>query len=191
MRKIAILAVSGAFVLAANTPALADSKSAAEFLLKTCLPAMDNLSKVEAMAQEGNWTPKPVLNPSSRFRTSNSKWEVTKGEEKFSVIVWITHLGQQDYNRCFVNFLSNNVNREEFLGFVMASLELTLISDTRFAEIQMLSEQYRIKSGRPNPIQLGIQSQIADGIVKFSSITEMVRFVIPPVVPAAPPQIGR
>jgi hypothetical protein len=189
MRIITILAILGAFVLAANTSASADSKSAAEFLLKTCLPAMDSVSKVEAIAQEGNWTPKPN-SPSTQFRTSNSRWEVTRGEEKFSVTVWINHLAQQDYNICFVNFLSNNVNREEFLGFVIASLELTLISDTRFAEIQMLSEQYRIKSDRPNPIQLGIQSQIVDGSVKSSSITEMIRFVIPPVL-AAPPQNGR
>jgi hypothetical protein len=165
MRKTTILAVSGALVLAATTSALADSKSAAEFLLKTCLPAMDNVSKVEAMAQEGNWTPKSV-SPPTQFRTSNSRWEVTKDEEKFYVIVWIKHLAQQDYNICFVNFLSNNVNREEFLGFVAASLELTLISDTRFAEIQMRNEQYRIKSDRPQPIQLGIQSQIADGSVR-------------------------
>jgi hypothetical protein len=34
MRKITIFAVSGAFVLAANTSALADSESAAEFLPK-------------------------------------------------------------------------------------------------------------------------------------------------------------
>jgi hypothetical protein len=165
MRIITILAVSGAFVLAANTSALADSKSAAEFLLKTCLPAMDNVSKVEAMAQEGNWTPKPDRS-STPFRTSNSRWEITKREEKFSVIVWISHLAQQDYNICFVNFLSNNVNREEFLGFVTAFLELTLISDTRLAEIQMRWEQYRITSDRPNAIQLGVQSQIADGNVK-------------------------
>jgi hypothetical protein len=82
------------------------------------------------------------------------------------VIVWISHLAQQDYNICFVNFLSNNVNREEFLGFVTAFLELTLISDTRLAEIQMRWEQYRITSDRPNAIQLGVQSQIADGNVK-------------------------
>jgi hypothetical protein len=38
-------------------------------------------------------------------------------------------------------------------------------------------EQYRIKSDRPNAIQFGIQSQIADGSVKTASITEMTRFV--------------
>jgi hypothetical protein len=176
--------------LAANTSALADSRSAAEFLLRTCLPAMDNVSKVEAMAQEGNWMPKPHL-PSTQFRTSISSWEVTEGEDTFSVRVWINHLAQQDHNICFVNFLSNNVNREEFLGFVIASLELTLFFDTRFAETQTRSEQYRIKSDRPNRIQLGIQSQIADGRVKSSSIMEMTRFVIPPAVPAAPPQNGQ
>jgi hypothetical protein len=188
MRKFTILAVSGTFVLAADTFALADSKSAADFLIETCLPAMDNVSKVEAMAREGNWTPKPDLNPPSQFRTSNSRWEVTKGEEKFSVFVWINHLAQQDYNICFVNFLSKNVNREEFLRFVTASLELTLISDTRMVEIQKLNELYRIKSDRSNPIQLGIVSKIADGSVEFSSITEMFR---PQVAPAAPTQNGR
>ena len=38
----------------ASRPALADSKSAAEFTLATCLPAMDDLSKVEIMARENN-----------------------------------------------------------------------------------------------------------------------------------------
>jgi hypothetical protein len=190
MRKITIFAVSGALVLTANTSTLADSKSAAEFLLRTCLHAMDNVSNVEAMAQEGNWTPKPD-SPPTQFRTSNSRWEVIKDEENCSVNVWISHLAQQDYNICFVDFLSNNVNREEFLEFITTSLELTLISDTRLAEIQMRCEQYRIKSDRPNAIQFGIHSQIADGGVKTSSITEMTRFVTPPVVPAAPPQNDR
>jgi hypothetical protein len=85
-------------------------------------------------------------------------------------MVWITHLASQDYNICFVNFFNNNVNREEFLSFITALLELKPFSDTRMAEIQMLQEQYRIKSDRSNPIQLGIRSQIADGTVKSSSI---------------------
>jgi hypothetical protein len=187
---ITIFVVSGPLVLTANTSTLADSKSAAEFLLRTCLPAMDNVSSVGTMAQEGNWTPKPD-SPPTQFRTSNSRWEVIKDEEKFSVNVWISHFAQQDYNICFVNFLSNNVNREEFLEFITTSLELTLFSDTRLAEIQMRWEQYRIKSDRPNAIQFGIQSQIADGSVKTSSITEMPRLVTPPVVPAAPPQDDR
>jgi hypothetical protein len=52
MCKIVGMALIVALGLVATVPALADSKSAAEFLLKTCLPAMDDLSKVEAMAQE-------------------------------------------------------------------------------------------------------------------------------------------
>jgi hypothetical protein len=193
VRKIVVLAVLNAFVLTVSTSAFADSKSAAEFMLKTCLPAMDDLANVEAMARADNWTPKPVSTSpaANRFRSSHSNWGVTKSEETFYVDVWINHVGQQHYNICFVHFLSNNVNREEFIGFITASLELTLISDARLAEIQMRSEQYRIKSDRPNPIQLGIQSQIADGRVTVSSITEMLRFIIPPVLPAAPPQNGQ
>jgi hypothetical protein len=77
MRKITIFAVSGALALTANTSTLADSKSAAQFLLTTCLPAMDDVSNVEAMAQEGHWTPKPG-SPPTQFRTSNSRWELIK-----------------------------------------------------------------------------------------------------------------
>jgi hypothetical protein len=46
MLKVVGLAVAFASMLAATTAALADSKSAAEFALKTCLLAMDDLSNV-------------------------------------------------------------------------------------------------------------------------------------------------
>jgi hypothetical protein len=107
MHKITVLAVSAAFVLAASTSAFADSKSAAELLLKTCLPAMDDLSKVEVMAQEGDWTPKPLPSgfADNRFRMSASMWEVIQGQEKLNVNVWTSHIGRQDYNICFAGLL--------------------------------------------------------------------------------------
>ena len=182
MRTIAVLAV-----LTASTSAFADSRTAAEFFLKTCLPAMDDLPNIEIMAREDNWTVKrapPSLLADNRFRSSRSIWDVTKSEEKFSVDAWINHVGQQDYNVCFVRFLSGNVNREEFLSAITASLELTLFSDTRFAQPPSRNEYYDIKSDRPNPIQLGIISQ-PDSSVTVSSITEKLRFAIP--VPAARP----
>src|ERR1700719_988459 len=101
MRKITVLAVSGAFVLAASTSAFADSKSAAEFLLKTCLPAMDDMSNVEAMAREGNWIAKPVLRPTNSVERSRSMWDVIKSEETFRVKAWINHYEQRDLNTCF------------------------------------------------------------------------------------------
>ena len=67
MSKFIDLDLATAFALAASTPALADSKSAAEFALKTCLPAMEDVAKVEVMARENNWftfPPRPVTNPS-------------------------------------------------------------------------------------------------------------------------------
>jgi len=48
----ALLAV---FALSATSPALGIGNWAAEFALKTCLPAMDDLATVEAMARENNW----------------------------------------------------------------------------------------------------------------------------------------
>ena len=67
-------------------------------------------------------------------------WDVIKSEETFRVNVWINHYEQRDLNTCFVSLLSNNVDpehffstnvdREEFLTFVAASVQLTLIYDT-------------------------------------------------------------
>lgn len=86
MRKIIGLALTAAAALAASLPALADSKSAAEFVLKTCLPAMDDLSKVEVMAQEGNWLTfpsRPATDP--KMFASKSAWRVNK----LHVSTWI------------------------------------------------------------------------------------------------------
>jgi len=197
MCKITVLAVSGAFVLAASTSALAGAKSVAEFLLKTCLAAMDDLSNVEAMAREGNWTPKPLpsfVTP-NRFQKSHSRWDVALADDRFSVQVWINQFGQQDYNICFVNFLSNDVDRsetvdrEELLTFIAASVQLTPVSETKFAKTNMRSEVYelknnRITSDRAKSVRLLITSQ-SDAKVDMVGIMENLRF--PPVpAPAAP-----
>jgi hypothetical protein len=182
MRKITDLALAAAFGLTTSASALADSKSAAEFTLATCLPAMDGLSKVGAIARENNWTLKR-LPPNDLFK-SNSLWDVVQGEDRFSVNVWISHLGEADYNICFVRFPGNNVNREEFLSFISASIQLVPLADTRFAQIQMRSERYEIKSNRAKMLALGIQSQ-PDGNVTVASITETPRF-LPVPAPAAP-----
>jgi hypothetical protein len=198
MRKITVLAVSGAFVLAASTSALADSKSVAEFLLKTCVPAMDDLSHVEAMAREGSWTPKPL--PSSitanRFQKSHSRWDVAQGDDRFWVNVWINHFGEQDYNICFVGFLSNdvdrseNVDREELLTFIAASVQLTLTSDTGFAQTNMRLEAYelnndRITRDRAKPVRLLITSQ-SDSKVDMVGVIENFRPVRARAAPSGP-----
>jgi hypothetical protein len=186
MRKTVSMALATALGLAASVPALADSKSAAEFVLKTCLPAMDDLSKVEVMARENNWTPKslPSFGAPNRFQKSHSMWDVAQGEDRFSVNVWISHLGQKDYNICFVTFLNNNVSREEFLSFTSASVQLTLIADTSFALIHMRSETYEIESAKM--LLLDILSQ-PDGNVSMASIQETFARLSPlPAAPAVP-----
>jgi hypothetical protein len=189
MRKIVSMALVAAFGLAAGVPAFADSRSAAEFVLKTCLPAMDDLSKVEIMARENIWTPKSVPSEAvNKFQTSRSMWDVAQGDERVSVDVWINHFGRQDHNVCFVGFPSNNVNREEFLSVMSASVKLTLISDTVFAQIQMRTESYEIKSA--NNLSLGIVSR-PEGNVTLASIQENVRFSALPAAPAVPSQIDR
>jgi hypothetical protein len=169
--KIFVLVLTAA---ALGAPALADSKSAAQFMLATCLAAMDNVGKVEVMARENNWTPKPLSQSpeANKFRKSRSLWDVAQGEDKFIVNIWINHLADQDLNVCFVHFLNANVNRDEFLSFIAASVQLTLFSDTRFAQIQMHSESYEIKSNHPKVLELGIQSR-SDGNMMVASMRSM------------------
>jgi hypothetical protein len=83
MLKVISFAVAFTSILVPNSSALADARSTAEFVLKICLPAMDDLSNVEGLAQENNWTKSPPVNL-GRLRTRNSRWEVTQGGDRVS-----------------------------------------------------------------------------------------------------------
>src|SRR5258708_30977360 len=70
MRKIIGVA---ALTLAAITPALGadiEPKAAVDFLLSTCLPAMDDLANVERIAQEKNWFRLSDLPPTEHVTTT-------------------------------------------------------------------------------------------------------------------------
>ena len=90
MRKVIGLALAAAFALAASASARSDAvavidpKSAAEFVLNTCLPAMDDLQKVEVMARENNWFPLPYVPSNSNHVTSRSRWRANG----FFVATW-------------------------------------------------------------------------------------------------------
>ena len=79
MRKIIPLALAAVFASAAcisarSAVAVIDPKGAAEFVLKTCLPAMDDLANVETMARERNWFRLPYIPSSSKSVGSISRW---------------------------------------------------------------------------------------------------------------------
>jgi hypothetical protein len=171
MRKSLALAFAATSALAASAPALADSKSAAAFVLETCLAAMDDLAKVELVARENNWTAKSSANAAatSKFIKSRSMWEVANGEDRFTVMIWTMLLGESvaPLNVCMVMFPGKNVNREEFFNLISASAELTFMSDTRFP--QKRGEMYEIKSDRPNKLVLNMMSQ-TDGTLIHSMI---------------------
>jgi hypothetical protein len=112
------------------------------------------------LAKENNWTLKSRPDRIDRFRKSISTWDVTQGGDRFSVQAWI--VGVQDFHVCFMRFLNNNVNREEFLTFIAASVHLTLISDTWFAQTKTRAERYDIKNdhitSRAKPAEFDIIS---------------------------------
>src|SRR5215831_3629034 len=149
MRSLLILALAAAFASTPAALALADSKSVAEFALNTCLAAMDNPAKVEAIAREHNWSNHPLPNPTGIM--SPLVWEVVQGEDRFLVSVG-TMMLTPPLNYCSVMFPGKNIaphkkiNRDEFFSVISASAEVTLIRENK--RPQSLMQNYEIKSDR-------------------------------------------
>ena len=176
MRKFIDLALAAAFA-STSAAALADSKSAAQFALNTCLAAMDGPAKVEAIAREHNWTNVPLENVSGMM--SESTWEVMQGEDRFLVMIG-TMILTPPFNLCTVLFPSKNVNRDEFFNLISASAELTFIRDRKTS--RSLVQTYEIKSDRTNKLMLTIMSA-SDGILMDFTIQELPRFPPTPAIP--------
>jgi hypothetical protein len=182
MRKFIDLALAAAFA-STSAAALADSKSAAQFALNTCLAAMDGPAKVEAIAREHNWTNVPLEN--ARGMMSLSAWEVMQSEDKFLVSVGTMMFGPP-LNYCSVGFPGKNVapdkkiNRDEFFNVISASAEVTLIRENKTP--RSLMQNYEIKSERVNRLMLTIVSTI-DGNVMVSIFQEHPRFPPTPAIP--------
>ena len=185
MRKIIDFALAGANAAAASPlframlpctlvctliggpPALADSKSSAEFTLTTCRAAMDNLAKLDAIARKNNWTAKNVENTTAlnKFATFRSIWEVMQGEGRFRVVIWINHHEEKrppDTTVCSVDFLGRNVKWEEFFNLISASVELMFMFESRFPHKR--DEMYEVKSDGITKLVLRITSE-SDGTV--------------------------
>ena len=127
MRKIIPLALAAVFASAAcisarSAVAVIDPKGAAEFVLKTCLPVMDDLANIETMAQEGNWFRLPYIPSSSKSVGSRSRW-MANG---FFVATWSWIDG--NLPSCAVR-LPNKVDRDGFFDAISAAVELKVISD--------------------------------------------------------------
>ena len=162
MCKIIGLVLAATFAVAASSSAqsaaaLADPKSAAEFALKTCLPAMDDLAKVEAMARENNWLtlpPNPAVNP--KFTVSKSRWRANG----FFVSTWIWVNGNSPH--CVAVPPSKTITRDEFFNAISASVELKLVSDKTLGELRI--ETYEIRSDGRGKVHFSLASTRDGGV---------------------------
>jgi|ERR1700730_7857530 hypothetical protein len=162
MRKIIDLAVAAAFVMAANTTVqsaatFADPRSAAEFMLKTCLPAMEDLAEVEVMARENSWftlPPNPAVNP--KFTVSKSSWRANG----YFVSTWIQVNGNVPH--CVVGPPHKAINRDEFFNAISAAVELKLVSDRTFSPVRI--ETYEISDEGPSKLRVDIATTL-DGAI--------------------------
>jgi hypothetical protein len=153
-------------IVAASTPALGDAtetvdpKSAVEFVLSTCLPAMDDLANVERMARENNWFHLPTTAYDSKYTTPHLRWRANG----FFVTTWMFKNG--NVPSCFVGFRPyKKVDRDGFFNAISESLELKLISDRTFSTLRQ--ETYEIIGERPMKL---LFSTINDGTVSAATI---------------------
>jgi hypothetical protein len=185
--------------IACGSPAHADSKSAAEFMLKICSDAMDDLAKVTAVARDNLWV-EAAVPPKQKYMTSRSAWTVTQGDQKFLVSIWISLIGEEvklpPQKVCAVSFPGNDVNRDDFFNFASSSLDLEFAVETKFPQFR--TEAYELKSYRPKKIQLSITWK-NNGTMMMAIMQEMHIFALsrrpapdaPPgvTVPSASPEV--
>jgi hypothetical protein len=152
MDKIICLTLSTVSVLAAGTSARSDAisgidpKSAAEFVLKTCLPAMDDLANVELMARKYDWFAPPNIPSNSKSVTSRSSWMVNG----FFVETWIWT--DENIPSCFVGFTYKETNRDGFFDAISVSVGLKLVSDRKL--LRLRQETYEITGEHPANLKM-------------------------------------
>jgi hypothetical protein len=157
---------AAALTLAAIIPAWGDAtetvdpKSAVEFVLSTCLPAMDDLTSVERLAHENKWFHLPTTAHDSKYTTPHLRWRANG----FFVTTWMFKNG--NVPSCFVGFRPyKKVDRDGFFHAISTSLELKLISDKMYSTLRQ--ETYEIIGERLMKLLL---SSINDGTVSAATI---------------------
>jgi hypothetical protein len=137
-----------------------DGKSAVEFVLSTCLPAMDDVANLETMARENNWFPLPRVPSNSPHVTQRLRWRVNG----FFVATWVW---DEKLPSCFVGLGPfKKVDRNDFFDAISSSLKLKPISD-KMLQQRLRQETYEIIGERPRKL---LFSSTDDGTVSGASI---------------------
>jgi hypothetical protein len=175
----------GAFLPAAllcpligSVPALANSTTAAEFTIATCRGAMDDLAKVDAIAQEKNWTAAPgdLAAAQNNLIKIRSAWKVTQGEDQFLVATGLSQVGGTvgTGNLCMVVFPGfppgMKVQRDAFYNAMAAAMELKPMANMTLPQGRM--EMFEIKSSGPGKQILQLIS-LNDGDIVMSGMLSM------------------
>jgi hypothetical protein len=187
----------GALILpiACGSPAHADSKSAAEFMLKICSDAMDDFAKVTAVAHDSHWV--EIAIPEITLpvnKTTRSAWMVSQGDETFLALIWVSLLREEaklaPQKGCSVTFPGKNVNRDEFFNVLSSSLDLEFAKETQSPQIRI--ESYEVKNYRPKKIELSMTSNKNGETLVIAIMQEMPFFALPPrPAQETPPEVAR
>jgi hypothetical protein len=149
--------------LISASPALAAPDNPADFLLATCLGAINDLSKVNVMARENNWQAMPAGD-------AKGAWTVTLNGEQIGLVTGAKPSPHGPTGVCGMTYPSKTLNRDAFFSKIFTSLQLKTFADMSFAQGRM--EMYEISSDGRTKIVLQIGST-PDGVVTLTSIVAM------------------
>jgi hypothetical protein len=163
MRKLTTALAFSAIVTPAWGDAIEtiDPKSAIEFVLSTCLPAMDDVANVEAMAQRNKWFHLPTTVYDSKYTTPHLRWRA----DGYMVITWSSK--ETNLPHCYVALRPyKKVNRDGFFDAISTSLELKLISD-RTLPSGLHQETYEIIGERPLKLMFSSNDRIVSLVLIY------------------------
>jgi hypothetical protein len=178
-----VLSCAALLPLLGASPAFADTNTAAEFTLATCLGAIDDLSKVDEIARAKNWTASPDVAAAPQFNgfKLKSAWMVKEGDENMIVMTGSHQMGGPvgSGNACFIVFPGASAKREAFFDTISKSLMLKSAANMTFPAGRM--DMYEVEGDRPNKLIFQIVS-MSDDDVKMASFLTMN---VPPASPEA------
>jgi hypothetical protein len=155
-------------------PALANSTTSAAFTVATCRSAMDDLGKIDAMAQERNWSAAPddFATAQNNLVKIRSAWKVTQGEDQFVVATGLSQIAGNipAGNLCMVMFPGMKVQRDEFFNALSSAMELKPTGNMTFPQGRL--EIFEIEGDGPTKLIAELMSQ-NDGIVVMASLASI------------------
>jgi hypothetical protein len=174
LKTSVLLPIAVLWPVLSGSPAFASATTAAQFTIATCRGAMDDLGKVDAIAEEKHWAtaPEGATETQNNIVKLRSAWTVNQGDDNFVVATGQNQIGGNvgTGNVCMVVFTSSKPRRDEFHAAMSAAMELKPVANVTMERGRM--EMFEITHDGPAKLILQITS-LNDGNVMMAAFASM------------------